>query len=212
MRTFCGQETEWLRTLDGVELAPFWRRAIAFAVDWIIVGILTALLFIGGLKLFTRLGAAEGRDISEISVNVGPGSTRVETKDPKLQKFFESQPVHIFNNFVVPILFFGVLLWAGKGRTPGKWLTRIRVVSIVHPHLTFWHAVERALGYGAAALEGGFGFLQYFIHPHRRCAQDRLAETIVVTERSFRAKGLHVPHLPAHEPALCLETADERSA
>ena len=35
-------------------------------------------------------------------------------------------------------------------------------------------------------LEGGFGFVQFFIHPYRRCAQDRLAETIVVTERSYR--------------------------
>jgi hypothetical protein len=50
-----------------------------------------------------------------------------------------------------------------------------------------WHAVERALGYGAAALELGFGFVQFFIHPYRRCAQDRLAETIVVTERSYQA-------------------------
>jgi len=43
------------------------------------------------------------------------------------------------------------------------------------------------LGYGAAALELGFGFVQFFIHPYRRCAQDRLAETIVVTERSYQA-------------------------
>jgi len=28
--------------------------------------------------------------------------------------------------------------------------------------------------------------VQFFIHPYRRCAQDRLAETIVVTERSYQ--------------------------
>jgi uncharacterized RDD family membrane protein YckC len=89
---------------------------------------------------------------------------------------------------VLPILYFGILLWQGNGRTPGKRLLKIRVVSLVHTHITFWHAVERALGYGAAALEGGFGFVQFFIHPYRRCAQDRLAETIVVTERSYQQK------------------------
>ncbi len=68
---------------------------------------------------------------------------------------------------------------------------KIRVVSIAHTHLTLWHSVERALGYGAAALEGGFGFVQFFIHPDRRCAQDRLAETIVVTEGGF--EHLHAP-------------------
>jgi len=93
---------------------------------------------------------------------------------------------HVVATVVVPILYCGVLLWAGKGRTPGKRLLKIRVVSLAHRHITFWHAVERALGYGAAALELGFGFVQYFIHPYRRCAQDRLAETIVVTERSYQ--------------------------
>jgi hypothetical protein len=44
------------------------------------------------------------------------------------------------------------------------------------------------LGYRAALLEGGFGFAQFFLHPYRRCAQDRLAETIVVTERSYQQK------------------------
>ena len=42
------------------------------------------------------------------------------------------------------------------------------------------------LGYGAATLEGGFGFLQFFIHPYRRCIQDRIAEPIVVTEQPIK--------------------------
>jgi hypothetical protein len=42
--------------------------------------------------------------------------------------------------------------------------------------------MERGLGYGASALEGGFGFFQYFLNPNHQCAHDRLAETIVVRE------------------------------
>ena len=111
----------------------------------------------------------------------------VEGADPTLEHYLENEHVHLVSDIVVPVLYFGILLWLGKGRTPGKRLLRIRVVSVVHPHLSFWHSVERALGYGAAALKFGFGFLQFFIHPYRRCAQDRLAETIVVTERSYPA-------------------------
>jgi uncharacterized RDD family membrane protein YckC len=48
--------------------------------------------------------------------------------------------------------------------------------------LTLWHCVERALGYGASALELGFGFFQYFMHPNRQTVHDRIAETIVVDE------------------------------
>ena len=40
--------------------------------------------------------------------------------------------------------------------------------------------MERALGYGASALEGGFGFIQYCIHLNHCCVHDRITETIVV--------------------------------
>ena len=39
------------------------------------------------------------------------------------------------------------------------------------------------LCYGAAVLEGGLGFLQFFWDRDRMCALDRLAETIVVDVR-----------------------------
>jgi hypothetical protein len=46
-----------------------------------------------------------------------------------------------------------------------------------------WQSIERALGYGAAVLEVGVGFAQFFWDRNRMCAQDRLAETIVVDMR-----------------------------
>ena len=64
----------------------------------------------------------------------------------------------------------------------------IRIVSLGNERISLWQSVERALGYGAAALEFGFGFLQFFIHPYRRTAQDRLAETIVVKEKAYRER------------------------
>jgi len=113
-------------------------------------------------------------------------------------KTFEETPLgetlHLAEHLIIPVLYFGLLLWHGKGRTPGKRLMKIRVVSIVHRHLGLWHSVERALGYGAATLEGGFGFVQYFIHPYRRCVQDRIAETIVVTEAGYQAMQHKLEH------------------
>ena len=46
--------------------------------------------------------------------------------------------------------------------------------------------MERSLGYGAAVLEGGLGCAQFFWDRNRMCAQDRLAETIVVDVRGER--------------------------
>jgi hypothetical protein len=56
-------------------------------------------------------------------------------------------------------------------------------MSLTSQRLGLWQSIERALGYGAAILEGGLGFLQFFWDKNRMCAQDRLAETIVVDVR-----------------------------
>jgi hypothetical protein len=55
------------------------------------------------------------------------------------------------------------------------------------PLATFW---QRLLGYFVdLLLELGLGFLQFFWDPNRMCAQDRLAETIVIDVRKERSQG-----------------------
>ncbi len=94
--------------------------------------------------------------------------------------------LNFFDNWysiVYLVIFFGLSLYFGNGRTIGKRIMGIRVVSLVHHQMSFWHSIERALGYGASALEFGFGFVQYFIHPNRRTVHDRMAETIVIRDK-----------------------------
>jgi uncharacterized RDD family membrane protein YckC len=86
------------------------------------------------------------------------------------------------------VLYFGLFFRFTNGLTPGKRLLGIRVVSLTHPKLSLWQSIERALGYGASALEAGFGFFQYFLNPNHQCAHDRLAETIVVLNRPNRVQ------------------------
>lgn len=75
------------------------------------------------------------------------------------------------------------MTYFGNGKTLGKKLLKIRVVSLTHSKITLFQAIERALGYGASFLELGFGFMQFFINPNRRTVHDRIAETIVVDEK-----------------------------
>jgi len=89
---------------------------------------------------------------------------------------------HEPSNIVFALLYYGLTLYFGNGQTPGKRLLKIRVLSLVHERITFWQAMERALGYGASFLEAGFGFLQFFTNPNRCCVHDRIAETIVVRD------------------------------
>ena len=86
----------------------------------------------------------------------------------------------------VSVLYFGLSTFLGKGSTLGKRVLGIRVVSLVHSHMSLWHCIERTLGYAASSLEAGFGFVQYFTHPNHQTVHDRIAETIVVVSRTAR--------------------------
>jgi uncharacterized RDD family membrane protein YckC len=170
MRNYRAKETGRMQDLDGLALADFWQRAAAFATD-VVLAVLTLMIvaFLGAIAKW----AIEGADIHQRRAYVISG------KD-------EWGKVLIY--LVLPVVYFGLFTFFWNGRTPGKRLFGVRVVSLVHERMSLWHSIERALGYGAAALEFGFGFVQFFIHPNRRTAQDRLAETIVVKERAYRAR------------------------
>jgi uncharacterized RDD family membrane protein YckC len=217
MRNFSARETEWLEELDGIELASFWRRAFAFLIDWTIVAIVLSALLTAVVAGFSSYMQRHGKSTEQIA-HMFPAAKLVNQPQVTAGGHLNVKTLHVDEqsrggevikdvaDVLVSILYFGILLWKGKGRTPGKRLMHIRVVSIVHRHLSFWHSVERALGYGAAALEGGFGFIQFFIHPYRRCAQDRLAETLVVTERGYQAMQDKRQH------ALLPDTNENRDA
>lgn len=161
-RTFQPRAVERQHELTGAPLAGFKARAWAFLIDLMLVSAL----------IMTAQIVIESTEIIPMDEN-----TTINTN-----------PFH-GPALIVLVLYFALTLYWGKGRTLGKRLMRIRVVSLVHHRMSFWHCVERALGYGASLLEGGFGFIQYFIHPNRQTAHDRLAETIVIREPRL-AKGL----------------------
>lgn len=162
LTVFSAHETKREQELEGLELASFWSRAIALTVDFAIA----AALFLGAiiavamlLNRFTSLGNSNRHVNIELN-------------------FF-----HNWYSVIYLVAFYGLSMYWGNGRTLGKRVMGIRVVSLVRPRMSLWDSVERALGYGASALEFGFGFLQYFIHPNHRTVHDRIAETIVIRDR-----------------------------
>jgi uncharacterized RDD family membrane protein YckC len=157
--TYNAHATHRMLALDGMRLASFPRRAFAFAIDWAFIVVMVMLAVFGGVTLADRM-------------KVIPADTNV-----KLQ-------FNLGNWYSVASagVYFGLFTFFGNGRTPGKRLARILVVSTLHDRLSFWHSFERAIGYGASALELGFGFFQYFIAENRQTTHDRIAGTIVVEE------------------------------
>jgi len=163
MQTYNAHETERMHQVHGAPLASFKARAAAFVIDFFAAFVLFTAIFILGVRLLSSLGL--------LNLNT----------DINLE--FD---LHHWYSLIFVVFYFGLSTYLGNGKTPGKWLVGIRVVSLAHERMSLWHSFERALGYGASALEFGFGFIQYFIHPNRRTVHDRIAETIVVREEKSR--------------------------
>lgn len=157
---FKTQNVEWQARLQGVRLASFRSRAAAFGVDSLLICL---LLLAPGLwdSVYNRVAG------TPFTLSFEFGS---------------------LGSFALAVAYFGLSTFFGKGATIGKRIMGIRVVSLVHSHMSLWHSIERALGYAASSLEAGFGFIQYFTHPNRQTVHDRIAETIVVTTRPDPAR------------------------
>ena len=172
-----------MRELEGAQLASFSRRAIAFALDLAIGWLLFIVVFVVVILISRVI----------VGARINPSSD-----DAVVQlNFFKN-----WYSVLWWVLYFGLATYFGNGRTPGKRLLGIRVVSLVHGRLGLWHSIERALGYGASALELGFGFIQYFVHPNRRTVHDRIAETIVVLDKqlaSIQPRPIHASGATARD-------------
>ena len=156
MQLFNPHETARLKELDGVKLASFPRRSTAFVIDLLISVLFSSILLLGYEYITGKFNT---------------------NNDIKIDFNFEN-----WYSLIATVVYFGLSTYFGNGKTLGKKLLKIRVVSITHPQITFWQSIERALGYGASILECGFGFIQFFINPNRRTVHDRIAETIVIDE------------------------------
>jgi hypothetical protein len=153
-RSFQAHGSARVLALVGLPLAVWWQRIIGFYTDLLIALIVWVPLEFGWSRYLLHRENIEMKwDFHE------PG------------------------NIVVMLLYWGLANYFGNGQTPRKWIARARAVSLTGQRLGPWESTERALGYDAAFLEGGLGFVQSFWDRNRMCAQDRLVETIVVDLR-----------------------------
>ena len=156
-RVFQMHETERLRTLEGRPLAGYGQRFLGYVIDLVLAVVLWAPLeFLWRRYL-----------LHETNINL-------------------EWTFHEAGNIVVMLLYWASWNYFGNGRTPGKFIAGTRILSLTSERMGRWQSVERALGYGAAVLEGGLGFLQIFWDKNRMCAQDRLAETVVINVRTSK--------------------------
>jgi uncharacterized RDD family membrane protein YckC len=105
--------TARMESLTGLPLAFFRDRFAAYFVDLVLV----LLAYIPVMVLIEWLKAGRGADV------------HIDLK----------WDFHEASNIIFALPYFGLTLYFGNGQTPGKRLMRIRVVSLVHDRITFWH-------------------------------------------------------------------------
>jgi uncharacterized RDD family membrane protein YckC len=156
-------------------LATIRRRFTAFLIDWIVL----VLIYFGILVLFSLF------DMSISNINVH-GIFEVELEIDNTPSFVVTIMKLLLG--LLPVFYFSLLFYFWKGQTVGKYILRIRVLSLYHDRIGLWHCIERSLGYFASALEGGFGYIQAFWNPNRMALHDKIGETIVIDRRVKKRK------------------------
>jgi len=162
LRRFHLHDIERLQALEGLPLATFPQRLLGYVADLFLAVVLWSVLEFSWRRFVLH-------------------QSNIEMK----------WDFHELGNILVMLLYWASFNYFCNGRTPGKFLAGSQATSLTSDRLGLWQSIERALGYGAAILEGGVGFAQFFWDKNRMCAQDRLAETIVLDVRkaSFRPRA-----------------------
>ncbi|HUN55781.1 MAG TPA: RDD family protein [Smithella sp.] len=166
--------------------AGFWRRFVAFSIDSTIAFfIFIFLLTIASLAFFSGAISGNSQDIL------------VDLADPAgLSPFIIFTCVFfIFTNLAYFTYFHGA-----TGRTPGKMLLGLQVVSDDGSNITFGIAFLRAVGYFVSNILY-LGFIWVAFDKKKQGWHDKIAGTVVIIrERENKTEGIFIPDSPTVRP------------
>jgi uncharacterized RDD family membrane protein YckC len=146
---------------SAIRWGGFFRRAVAFFVDGLVLSALSILLFCLGYVAYSVGLAAHHRSLSAKNLGV---FLRI--------LFFAC--IFLFSGYFV-------LLHGMEGKTVGKWLLGLRVVGSDQRPITYWRALCRWIA-ALASAPFGVGFLWILWSKEKRGWHDLLAGTWVIRE------------------------------
>ncbi len=197
-----------ISTDDGkpaFKIAPWWRRLVSFYMDVLIF--MSSLGIVSGILIHPLIKVSPPSKVQETKpvVQMGTPAGKLKAYDKKLEietpvahveaepgKIIvekEQKPIFELNYFhltgiemIIFALYLSIFWTFGKGRTPGDWLTQIRVVrqdSGLPPSI--FQSVLRSVLLIVLILPAGLGMLMPYIFT-KRLVHDQLTKTIVVRE------------------------------
>ena len=164
------------------KFAGFWRRLIAFSIDNTIIIIIFSVLSIIAATAYV-LGA----------ISSNSDAWLVDLADPtsSLSIMFISCLLYF-----VTILFYFTYFHGTTGRTPGKMLLGLQVVSADGTPVTFGTAFLRAVGYFISFIYF-LGFIWAAFDKRKQGWHDKIAGTVVIIrEPQNNTAGISIPEQP----------------
>ncbi len=150
----------------AVEYAGFWIRLLAYIIDWMIIGIVNAILSgIFWMLTFPIWAWSWMVDRGEMAISFWPA------------------------NFLALAAAYFICFWARRGETPGMMALKIRAVHADGTEMKWdWGpALLRFLGYVICWITLGLLFLWVAFDDRKQGIHDRIAVTYVVKLPQMRA-------------------------
>jgi uncharacterized RDD family membrane protein YckC len=180
------------------KFAGFWRRLVAYTVDNIIINMVFLILFI-----ITFIAYISG------SMSKGTNSWVAEITNPELMI---SVGVWALLCYVLLILIYFTYFHGLNGRSPGKMLMGLQVLTTEGNPLTFGVAFLRSVGYLISSMLFTFplGFIWAAFDRRKQGWHDKIAGTVVIILRQdTEINGIDIPD--KHPVAMTPLFSDQQS-
>lgn len=162
------------------QFAGFWRRFIAYMIDGFIIGmILMFLMMISGIAYLA--GSMSGSNVEAIAMLADP--------ERMAELSVWSWMFSVLLNMIYFTYFHG-----STGRTPGKRLLGLQVVSVEGTPISFGTAFLRSVGYLVSSVVFCLGYLWIAFDKKKQGWHDKIAATVVIIhEPQESTSGITIP-------------------
>ncbi len=157
---------------SGPLYAGFWKRAVAYVLDWIVLYI---IFFSGAFALGPILGPTFGADVFSS------------------HDFAWPRPWLIFTQVLIPWLYYALMESSAKQATLGKMALGIRVVDLAGRRVSFLRATGRFFGQFVSSLFFCIGYVMAAFTARKQALHDIMAGCLVVNKGYVASDVLAMP-------------------
>ena len=168
------------------KFAGFWRRLIAYLIDSTITTIVFFVLFMIAMMAFF-FGSISGNNSGMLADLMYPAIT-------------SSYVLFIWIFYAAVSIAYFTYFHGTTGRTPGKMLLGLQVISTEGAPISFGIAFLRAVGYLVSGALFNLGFIWIAFDKRKQGWHDKIADTVVIIrEPQNGTAGISIPDNPLEE-------------